>query len=130
MKVIVAGSRDGVDKDWVFFILTEALSDEIADLEIVSGTARGADQYGEEWAYAVNVDVKQFPADWEKYGKRAGFLRNAEMARYADMLIAFWDDESKGTAHMIKVMTDLKKPVHIYSVDGADYEFETEDDDD
>lgn len=129
MKVIVAGSRDGVNQSYVHAVLTEALSEVIPELEIVSGTARGADTYGEAWAYAANVDVTQFPADWEKHGKRAGFLRNAEMARYADMLIAFWDGKSKGTAHMIGVMTDLKKPVYIYGVDGFT-EFEEEDEDD
>lgn len=128
MKVIVAGSREGIDKDFLFSTLTEDLSHLIPELEIVSGGARGTDLLGEEWAYAANVDVKQFLADWDKYGKRAGFIRNVEMSRYADALIAFWDGESKGTEHMIKVMSDLKKPVTVYPINWDQFEEEDEDD--
>ena len=115
MKLIVAGSRTGIPKDAVFAMLNMEV-DVDEDLVIVSGAARGVDKYGEEWAYVNNVDVVQFPADWKKYGKRAGFVRNAEMARFADELFAFWDSKSPGTAHMIKVMEDLKKPVTIFRI--------------
>jgi hypothetical protein len=69
--------------------------------EVVSGTARGADRTGEQWASENNVPVKRFPADWDKHGKRAGYLRNADMAEYAEALVAFWDGQSRGTKHMI-----------------------------
>jgi hypothetical protein len=115
MKLIVAGSRDGIPKDAVFAMLNMEV-DVDEDLIIVSGAARGVDKYGEEWAYLNNVDVVQFPADWKKYGKRAGYVRNTEMANYADELFAFWDSKSPGTGHMIKVMTDLKKPVTIFRI--------------
>ena len=45
--------------------------------------------------------MRVFPADWDKYGKRAGYLRNVQMAEYADALLAFWDGESRGTKNMI-----------------------------
>lgn len=70
--------------------------------EVVSGGCRGPDSYGEIWAKEKGIPVKRFPAEWERYGKKAGFLRNVDMAKYAEALIAFWDDESKGTLHMIK----------------------------
>lgn len=115
MRLIVAGSRTGIPKEAVFSMLNmEVDIDE--NLVIVSGAARGVDKYGEEWAYLNNVDVVQFPANWQQYGRRAGFIRNAEMARYADELYAFWDSRSKGTAHMIKVMEDLKKPVTVFRI--------------
>lgn len=113
-KVIVAGCRDGFEEGQVWVALSHELVSDIPELEIVSGGARGVDTYGESWAYEANVDVKRFPADWNTHGKKAGFLRNVDMSRYADKLIAFWDGESKGTGHMIKVMADLKKPVTIY----------------
>ena len=49
---------------------------------------------------------KVFPAQWERYGKRAGPIRNAAMAKYADYGVALWDGESRGTAHMIRLMAD------------------------
>lgn len=113
-KVIVAGSREGFEEGQVWAALSHELVEDIPELEIVSGGARGVDSFGESWAYEANVDIKRFPADWRTYGKKAGFLRNVDMSRYADRLIAFWDGESKGTEHMIKVMADIKKPVTIY----------------
>jgi len=73
--------------------------------QVVSGTARGADRVGEQFAERFGIELKRFPADWKRWGKSAGAIRNAEMAEYADALIAFWDGESKGTQHMIKVAT-------------------------
>lgn len=115
MKLIVAGSREGIPKAVVFQVLDEEL-DVDEDLEIVSGGARGVDKYAEQWAFHNNVDIKRFPADWKTLGKKAGFIRNAEMSRYADALFAFWDGKSKGTKHMIDVMADLKKPTAIFQI--------------
>jgi hypothetical protein len=101
-KVIVAGSRGFNDYDLLKakldIILSSIQEDEI---EIVSGTAYGADQLGECYAVEKGLKVKRFPADWDKHGKRAGYLRNEEMAKYADALVAFWDERSSGTKHMI-----------------------------
>lgn len=115
MKLIVAGSRDNIPQELVFDVLDQEV-DVTDDLEIVSGGARGVDRFGEQWAYRNNVDIKRFPADWKQYGKKAGFIRNVEMSRYADALFAFWDGESKGTEHMIKVMADLKKPTYVFTI--------------
>ena len=111
-KVIVAGTRyfnnyDLMCKNLDYFLCN------LEDIEIVSGTARGADALGEQYANEHNLPIKQFPADWDKYGKRAGYLRNNQMADYADYLVAFWDGKSPGTKHMIQFMTDLKKPVYV-----------------
>jgi len=58
--------------------------------------------------------VHKFYAAWNTHGKAAGFLRNADMARVADRLIAFWDGSSRGTAHMIQTMEKMGKPVRIF----------------
>jgi len=85
--------------------------------EVISGGARGIDQAGEEWAYwSGERPVKKFPADWDKHGKSAGYIRNKEMAEYADELLAIWDGHSKGTLNMITEMQKLDKPVHIMEV--------------
>lgn len=77
--------------------------------------ARGADLLAYQFAKDCDEEVLEFPADWNKYGKRAGYLRNAQMAQIADGLLAFWDGKSKGTEHMIKTMQALNKPVQIIS---------------
>lgn len=95
-KYIIAGTRDFTDFD-----LLEKVLKEFKIGEIVCGGARGADLLGKEYGEKYNIPIKMFPANWERYGKRAGHLRNTEMAEYADALIAFWDGESTGTNHMI-----------------------------
>lgn len=111
MKVIVAGSRDIIDRGIVWRSI-ESFPLEIT--EIVSGTARGVDSIAESYAKTKNIDLKQFPADWDKYGKPAGAIRNKQMAEYADALIAIWDGESRGTKNMIETMNATNKPVFLY----------------
>ena len=106
IKVIIAGTRDFNDyaflkKNVDYFL--QGINPNNEEIEIVSGNARGADKLGERYAKEYNLPVKLFPANWDKYGKRAGYLRNQEMANYADVLIAFWDEKSKGTKHMIDI---------------------------
>jgi hypothetical protein len=57
--------------------------------------------------------IKRYPADWDTFGKSAGYRRNEQMAEDADALVAFWDGESKGTAHMIDTMAAMDKPVRV-----------------
>ena len=71
--------------------------------EVVSGTARGPDRWGEAWAEPLDfVELKRMPADWDTHGKRAGPIRNEEMAQRGDALLAFYDGESAGTRNMIE----------------------------
>jgi hypothetical protein len=99
MKVIVAGSRSITDYD----LVARAIRTSGLDItEIVSGTARGVDSLGERFAAENGIPVAHFPADWTGGGRGAGFVRNYKMAEYADALIAIWDGESRGTAHMIE----------------------------
>lgn len=113
-KLIVAGGRDFDD----FPKLCDSLIDladgiyHAREVSIVSGMARGADALGVKFARMNNVKLHEFPADWDK-GRHAGFLRNSDMADFADGLLAFWDGQSRGTAHMIKSMELHNKPVHI-----------------
>lgn len=122
MKIIIAGGRDFDD----FTHLKERCDDIIGGLiagsawagtiRIVSGTARGTDKLGEKYAELYGYPIDRFPADWEKYGKAAGYKRNAEMAQYADVLIAFWDEKSRGTKHMIDLAIEhgLRTYITIY----------------
>ncbi len=102
IKVIIAGGRDFDDFKRLCKVCDDVLKDQ-NKVEIVSGAYKGADLLGERYAAERNYPIKQFPAHWCQYGKSAGLKRNTEMAAYADVLIAFWDEESKGTKHMIEL---------------------------
>lgn len=100
MKVIVAGSRSFNDYQLMENKLGKILKNQ-EEVIIVSGTARGADKLGERYADNNGYDVIEMPADWDKYGKSAGYKRNEHMAQISDAAVIFWDGESKGTKHMI-----------------------------
>lgn len=99
MKIIIAGCRDFNN-----YVLLKSKLDfyfkNVEVTEIVSGACSGADKLGERYALEHNITVRRFPADWS-LGRKAGPLRNEEMAKYADALVAFWDGESRGTKDMI-----------------------------
>lgn len=111
MKTIVAGSRDFAEYDLLALHLDQS---PWRITEVVSGKARGADSLGEEWAAHNDIPVSSFPADWNKYGKSAGYIRNSAMADEAGALVAFWDGKSKGTKHMIDLA--LGKRLYVYVV--------------
>lgn len=85
----------------------------INDIIIVSGCASGADAIGERYAEEKGFAVEKYPADWKRYGRGAGFIRNRQMAEVCDYVICFWDGESKGTKSMIDYAIKKNKPVKI-----------------
>ena len=111
MKVIIAGSRNFNDYQ---FLEKEIDKLDIEIDTIVSGCAKGADTLGIQYAVEHEIPIKCFPAEWDKYGKSAGFIRNKEMGDYADYLIAFWDGQSRGTKHMIDYMKMIGKHGKVF----------------
>lgn len=113
MRIIIAGSREFNNYDLLRTEVLKIVKDlklkgfniDKENVQIISGTARGADKLGERFANEFKLKLVQFPADWN-LGKQAGYLRNAEMSKYAKqdkeigILIAFWNG-SNGTKHMI-----------------------------
>ena len=115
MKTIIAGSRTITNYEDVL----EAISLVGWDItEVVSGGAKGVDRMGERYAKYYKIPLKRFPANWDKYGKSAGIIRNNDMAKYADALIAIWDLKSKGTKHMIDIAMVFKLDILIHIVEG------------
>lgn len=113
MKVIIAGSRTITSRVPV----DEAIKRSGFEItEVISGCASGVDRLGEGWAADHDTPIKRFPADWNQHGKRAGYLRNAEMARYADGLIAIWDGKSHGTSSMIDLAGGHGLKIHVLLV--------------
>ena len=109
-KVIIAGGRDFNDFDMLKSTVDKLLKyvdKSKNDIIIVSGKAKGADSLGEKYAKINNLKVESHPANWDVYGKSAGYRRNAEMAKSVSesqgMLIAFWDEKSRGTKNMIEI---------------------------
>lgn len=117
-KVIIAGSRDFTSYSVLCSAMTECFGDESGLGEVVSGGARGADILGERWATEKNITLARFPAHWNTYGKSAGYIRNKQMAEYADILVALWDGESRGTKHMIDLARKEGLDVHIFNTTG------------
>lgn len=111
MKVIIAGSREITD----YAIVERAIRESGFQVtEVVSGTARGVDRLGERWARENVIPIKTFPAYWQTYGQKAGFLRNAQMAEYGEALIAVWDGKSLGTTNMICLARAKGLEVFVY----------------
>ena len=111
MKVIIAGSRSITDEQELF----KALKQHPLDItEVVSGGAAGVDSLGETHAKCLGLELTVFKAKWDLWGRKAGIIRNLDMANYADALLAVWDGKSRGTKHMIETMEKLGKPVYVY----------------
>lgn len=106
--VIIAGGRDFDDYDRLAAFMDQWTLDNNMGPDntvFVSGEAVGADTLGKKWALSRGYKVLLYPANWNKYGKSAGYIRNKEMAEVSSHLVVFWDGSSNGTGNMIKVAT-------------------------
>ena len=90
-KVLITGSREWNDQKTILDALSALLSDHKAgDITVIVGGARGADKIAKEIAEFLCMNVQEFPAKWDKFGKSAGHIRNAEMvAQKPDICLAF-----------------------------------------
>lgn len=111
-KVIIAGSRNFNDVKTLTEFCDSVLKNQ-KEVTIISGKAKGADTLAIAYAKARNYPVIEMPADWDTHGKRAGYIRNADMEKQADALIAFPIGDSVGTRHMIALMQKKQKPVRV-----------------
>ena len=135
MKVLVTGDREWTDRGIIYAVLAGTyewwrgsfsdMTNEDEVFEVVEGHARGADKIAYDWALMMEgndkpVQPRSFPAKWNEYGRAAGPIRNKKMLEQSpDVVFAFHDDleNSKGTAHMIKIAKDAGvKVYHIRSV--------------
>ncbi len=104
-KIIIAGSRTFKDYKLLKERLNQLLLEKIKthNVIIVCGMARGADKLGKKYGLENNLPISEYPAQWDEHGKKAGYLRNLQMAEDADALVAFWNGKSPGTKHMIDI---------------------------
>ena len=133
MRIIIAGSRTFRNYKVVrsvmddFFNLYRKIKPDFDswNKEIISGCAIGADELGERYAEEHNIKLTTMPANWDLYGKGAGFIRNREMAKYASqdktgVLFAFWDGESNGTKNMIENAQEYGLDIYVIPAKYAD----------
>lgn len=113
MKTIIAGSRGIANYEVVQEAIRES---KFAITEVVSGGAVGVDYLGEEWSRKNNVRMTRFMPEWTTYGKAAGVIRNGQMAKYAQALIAIWDGKSRGTLNMIEQARSKGLKVYVKRV--------------
>ena len=113
MKVAIIGSRTfnnyGLLKSYL-----DPYKEKIT--LVISGAAKGADTLGEKWTKENNIKTLIFPANWDKYGKRAGFIRNEDIIKNCDVCVAFWDNESKGTQHSLNLCKKYNKPFIVVDI--------------
>lgn len=109
-RVAIVGSREFPNLDQVREYVRTLPPDTI----VISGGARGVDRTVEYEARRIGLEVEIWPANWNRYGKRAGFLRNQDIVNSADELIAFWDGQSRGTLHSVELARERGIPVRIY----------------
>jgi hypothetical protein len=107
MKLAVVGSRSFTDWELLKRSI-DGVRQQFQLTEIISGGARGADSLAERYARENNLKLILFIPDWS-LGRGAGILRNRDIIAAADLVIAFWDGESKGTKNSLEVAAQLQK---------------------
>lgn len=116
-RVVIAGSRGFCDYEAACRFIDQCLAlYEQEEIIVLSGGARGADALGERYAYERGLAIERYPAQWQIYGKAAGIRRNQQMAEACDLVICFWDGESRGTSSMIALAKKHNKAVYIKEI--------------
>ena len=124
-RIIVCGGRHFNDYDRMKSIIDRVIAEigsGITAIEIVSGHCAGADQLGEKYAEERGYPCKVFPANWKKYGRAAGPIRNSEMIKYASeaevpIVIAFRSSKTRGTDDTVKKATQTGFKVVVEEYD-------------
>ena len=112
MKVAIVASRSA-DPSIVSLILKHLPGDTS---EIVSGGAAGVDSYAEQVAHSLSLPLRVFAPDYKTFGKTAPLQRNRQIIDYADLVLAFWDGQSRGTAFVVAECVKCGKPVRVLPI--------------
>jgi len=118
MRVLICGSRYWEGREEIREKITKLFDENKHDMLVIHGAARGADTIAGEEASKLGIPVEAYPADWKKYGRAAGAIRNTSMISIGkpDLVLAFHEDlnKSKGTANMVRQARKAGIPVVIY----------------
>lgn len=111
MNIAVVGSRTFTD----YQLLATTLK-EYDIKQLISGGAIGADKLAEQYAKEHNIPIVVYKPEWNKYGKIAGLLRNTDIIKDADIVIAFWNGISTGTKDSINKAKEMNKQLRIVKI--------------
>ena len=114
IKLAIVGSRT-FNNIREFLEIMNIIKSKYNITTIISGGARGADTFGSDYADRNKIQKIIFKAEWDKYGKSAGFRRNKDIIKNCDVCIAFWDGQSHGTKHDIDLCKEYNKKCFIYN---------------
>lgn len=119
VKLAIVGSRGFQDYDALSEFIDKTIKENSYEIiGVISGGAKGADSLGELWAKTKGYPITIYQAEWDKYGKSAGFRRNYDIIKNCDIVFAFWDGESKGTKHDLELAKQFRKPIFLYNYYG------------
>lgn len=113
MVVAIVGSRTFTDYNLLCNSISNMINTGLKIGQIVSGGAKGADSLAERFSREHNIPLQVFRANWNIFGKSAGFKRNVDIVKNSDLVLAFWDGKSNGTKHTINLAHKLKKKVIV-----------------
>ena len=117
MKIAFSGCRDKtVFRSRITDVLQLLGPDFQSDDWILAGDAKGVDECVRRYAELRQFNLRIFEANWDKYQRSAGPIRNKLMIDEADTLVAFWDGKSRGTKNCIRCATDKGIPVLIMPI--------------
>lgn len=121
MNLLICGDRHWTNRKQIADLLAK-VKDQVE--AVIEGGARGADTLAKEAAMELNISVREFPAEWERYGRAAGPMRNTQMLEQGkpDMVWAFHNNlqESRGTKDMVRQAKARKIPTMVFSVRGTE----------
>ena len=115
-RLLVCGSRTITDKNWIYSQIESYWYEHLAcysDPIMIEVGARGVDLIARSYAIDNEWEIEEYPAEWDKYGKSAGYIRNDIMVKKADEVLILWDGTSKGTKHDIDLCKKYNKPHKI-----------------
>lgn len=115
MNLVICGTRTFTDFE-EFQIILNNMGWDFKEITIISGGARGADTLAEKFSTVHRIPFIKMPALWNQLGKGAGLIRNEQMAKKADVVVAFWDGKSKGTRDMIDRSLNKGVETHVYII--------------
>lgn len=123
VKIIVFGTRHYNNRKQFHETILDYLENFDEPVLFISGAApSGADDLIIRWCLKFNYPCLKMPADWDKFGKAAGFRRNEDMAKIATHALGFWDGQSPGSKHMSELSDEYKLHKKIILINAKENE--------
>ena len=116
MKLAIVGSRNYTDYETFKSAVSRVVEKEDIT-HVISGGASGVDKLAEKWAKDNNIQLIVFTANWKKYGKGAGPLRNTQIVEECDYMIAFPSKSGRGTQDSIRKAEKLKRLLSVFYIE-------------